>query len=95
MAGALAYICRLRQLELFYIYSKLILDSMTIVGPTNAELQQMQRIRAESRRWTAAHYALYPFEEFFTILVKMIVLHRVQSFAVSKSSSLVQRFAST
>jgi hypothetical protein len=85
-AGALAYVCRLRQLELFYIYSKLVLETLTIVGPTNAELQQMQTIRAESRRWTAAYYALVPFEECFSILVKLIVLYRVQSFAVNRSS---------
>ena len=46
----------------------------------------MQTIRAESRRWTAAYYALVPFEECFSILVKLIVLYRVQSFAVNRSS---------
>ena len=81
-AGALAYFCRLRQLELFYNYSKL----ETIAGPTQQQLQTMMSVRAESRRWTAAHYALFPFELGFTVLVKLIVLHRVQHFAVGRSS---------
>jgi len=80
-AGALAYACRLRQLVPFYIYSKL----STIVGPTQAELQQMQTLRAEARRWTAAHHALFPFELNCVVLAQLLVLRRMQHFAMKGS----------
>jgi len=80
-AGALAYSCRLRQLVPFYIYSKL----STIVGPTQAELQQMQSTRAEGRRWTAAHFALFPFELNCVVLAQLLVLRRMQQVAVKQS----------
>ena len=80
-AGALAYACRLRQLLPFCIYSKL----STIVGPTQAELQQMQTLRAEGRRWTAAHFALFPLELSCVVLAQLLVLRRMQQVAVKKS----------
>ena len=85
-AGALAYACRMRQLEIYYIYSKLV--SEAIVGPTQAQLQQMSTKRAENLRWTAAHYALFPFELGIVVLAKLLVLHRVQHLASNRSLHL-------
>jgi len=82
VAGALAYGCRLRFLQLFYLYSKL----ETIAGPTQQQLQTMMSVRAESRRWTAAHYALFPFELGLVVLAKLLVLHRMQLSAIRSHS---------
>ncbi len=79
-AGALAYACRLRQLECYYIYIKSV--SEAIVG-TQA---RMQTIRSESHRWAAAHFALFPFEIGCIVVVNLLVLHRVQHLAISRSS---------
>ena len=43
----------MRQLEIYYISSKLV--SEAIVGPTQAQLQQMSTKRAENLRWTPAN----------------------------------------
>jgi len=82
-AGALAYACRLNNLKTLYIY----FDLAAPVDPSQAIMQQimMQTVRAESRRWAAAHYALFPFELGFVVLAKLLVLHRVQHFAVKTS----------
>ena len=81
VVGALAYFCRMRQLEVYYVYSNLV----TTVGPTPAQQSQMQTKRAENLRWTAAHYAVYPFELAIVIAAKLFVLHRMQHLAVSRS----------
>ncbi len=82
VAGAIAYGCRMRQFDLFYLYS----NSETIVSPSSVQLQDMHATRAESRRWTAAHFALFPFELAFVVLAKLLVLHRMQRFAVGSAS---------
>lgn len=82
VAGAIAYGCRMRQLDLYYLYSNL----ETIVSPTSVQLQHMAATRALSRRWTAAHFALFPFELAFVVLAKLLVLHRMQRFAVGSAS---------
>ena len=82
-AGALAYACRLYNLKTLYIY----FDLAAPVDSSQAIMQQimMQTVRAECRRWAAAHYALIPFELGFVVLAKLLVLHRVQHFAVKTS----------
>ena len=81
IAGALAYACRLLLLKNLFIYS----DLETIVNPTPAQMQQSQTLRAASRRWAAAHYALFPFELGIVVLAKLLVLHRMQLCAVRTS----------
>ena len=71
----------MRQLEVYDVYSNLV----TTVGPTPAQQSQMQTKRAENLRWTAAHYAVYPFELAVVIAAKLLVLHRMQHLAVSRS----------
>jgi hypothetical protein len=79
--GALAYACRLNNLKTLYIY----FDLAANINPSLAQLQQMQTVRTECRRWLAAHYILAPFELGIVVLAKMLVLHRVQHFAVRTS----------
>ena len=81
MAGSLAYACRLLQLKNLFIY----FDSETMVNPTLAQLQQSQTVRAETRRWAAAYFALFPFELGIVVLAKLLVLHRMQHCAVRTS----------
>ena len=81
VVGVLAYFCRMRQLDVYYVYSNLV----TTVDPTPAQQSQMQTKRAENLRWTAAHYAVYPFELAVVIAAKLLVLHRMQHLAVSRS----------
>ena len=81
VAGALAYACRMLQLKGLFIF----FDLETIVNPTLAQLQHMQSIRSEVRRWAASHYALFPFELGLVVLAKLLVLHRMQLCAVRTS----------
>jgi hypothetical protein len=89
--GAFAYWCRLRQLELFYFYSHLENTNSriyleTLVGPTPAQEQHLEILRRDSRRWVAAHFALFPFELGCVVLAQLLVLRRMQHFAVSRSA---------
>ncbi len=78
--GAIAYGCRLRQLEAFYIAEDLDISSQ----PTLSQRQEKAATRAVSRRFAAAHFALFPFELFFVVLTQLIVLSRMQHFVLAK-----------
>jgi hypothetical protein len=79
VVGAAAYGCRLRQLQQLFIYNRL--------GETaSARLDELELIRADSRRFTAAHFALFPIELGIVITTQLLVLCRLQHFVLNKSS---------
>ena len=50
-----------------------------------SEMQQLNELRADQRRFTAAFYALFPIELAFVSVAYILVLHRMQCFALQKS----------
>jgi hypothetical protein len=78
VAGALAYGCRVGQLRMFYIVEGLEKSE------SSASVQDKAAIRAESRRFAAAHFALFPLELFFVVTTQLILLSRMQHFVLAK-----------
>ncbi len=78
VAGALAYGCRVRQLDMFYIAEELETSG------SSASLHDKAAIRAESRRFAAAHFALFPLELCFVVTTQLILLSRMQHFVLAK-----------
>lgn len=78
VAGALAYGCRVGQLRMFYIAEELE------TSESSASVQDKDAIRAESRRFAAAHFALFPLELFFVVTTQLILLSRMQHFVLAK-----------
>ena len=82
-AGALAYGFRLGQLDFFYKFDKL--DKALSSRSTPADLHEVNAVRGLSRRYTAAHFAFFPFELGFVVVTQLIVLSRMQNFIVQPS----------
>jgi hypothetical protein len=81
ISGALAYAPRMCQLTFRY-------QADSIGRMQNRDLSQMQlqnELRADQRRCTAYFYAFFPMELAFVSVAYLLVLHRMQSFAVKKS----------
>ena len=82
-AGAMAYAARIGNLSLNYTSSKI---ELLAGGATLAQKQLMNTQRGDQRRCAAAFYALFPFELGFVVVSKLMVLHRMHRFAVSRSA---------
>jgi hypothetical protein len=81
ISGILAYAPRMCQLTTRYradIIGKIPNRSLS-------EMQLFHELRAQQRRCTAAFYALFPVELAFVSVAYVLVLHRMQSFALLKS----------
>ena len=81
ISGALAYASRMFQLTLRYKADSL--SSMPV--RSLSALQQLNELRADQRRFTAAFYALFPIELAFVSVAYILALHRMQCFALQKS----------
>jgi hypothetical protein len=68
--GAIAYIARMLQLRNSLIFSSI---ENSTRNPSLDDLLRMTAYREEGRRWTAAFYALFPFELAFVIVAKLMV----------------------
>lgn len=82
ISGILAYAPRICQLTTRYradIIGKIPNRSLS-------EMQLFHELRAQQRRCTAAFYALFPVELAFVTVAYVLVLHRMQSFALLKSN---------
>jgi hypothetical protein len=82
-SGALAYAPRMYQLTSRYKADSI--NDMQTKNRSLSESQLLNELRADQRRFTAAFYALFPVELAFVSVAYLLVLHRMQSFAVKKS----------
>jgi hypothetical protein len=81
ISGILAYAPRMCQLTTRYRADII----GTIPNRSLSEMQLFHELRAQQRRCTAAFYALFPVELAFASVAYVLVLHRMQSFALLKS----------
>jgi hypothetical protein len=71
--------------QLTYRYKADSISNIITKTRLASELQLLNELRADQRRFTAAFYALFPVELAFVSVAYLLVLHRMQSFAVKKS----------
>ncbi len=76
--GALGYSCRLKKLELFFLYTDV---SRVSSGATAEDAYKQQSLLAQSRLFTSAEFALFPFETFFVAMAKLLILQRMEIIA--------------
>ncbi len=83
VTGALAYGFRIGQLDSLYNFNSF--DAALTSSSTPSQLAELNSIRAVGRRYTAAHFAFFPFELAFVVLTQLIVLSRMQNFVMKSS----------
>jgi hypothetical protein len=80
--GALAYGFRLKKLESFFLYTNL---SRATSRATAVDLYKQQSILAQSRLFSSAEFALFPFETFLVAMAKLLILQRMELIASNHS----------
>ena len=81
ITGAIAYSARIGHLYGVYAYRDIELRGN--LSPT--QFQQVYALRAQELRFCAAHFASHPLESGVVIIAQLLVLHRMQKFALTNS----------
>ena len=84
MTAAASFSARMIHLQYLYSARKLLV----IRVPTVFESKQMNHLRGRQRYWAAIFYIALPIQLIFVIIAKLLVLHRMQRFAITDSPSL-------
>ncbi len=70
VTGALAYGFRIAQLDSLYNFNSF--DAALTSSSTPSQLAESNSMRAAGRRYTASHFALFPFELAFVVLTHLL-----------------------
>jgi hypothetical protein len=81
VAGALVYIAKVGEMSMFYELRELNLN----ISPTVEQLAHIDQMRASFYKWSAAQFLLVPVEFGLVVVAQLLLLHRFQRFAVSRS----------